>query len=295
MKQLVIISGKGGTGKTTLAASFCVLASGCVIADCDVDAADMHILLHPETLASSDFYGGKTAVINPSVCVSCGRCVEICRFGAISKNFKVDLYSCEGCGFCAMVCPVKAVEMKERFSGKWFFSKTPYGPLLHARLEPGSENSGKLVSKIKKEAIETATRENKDIIIIDGPPGTGCPLMASLSGADLAVIITEPTLSGIHDMKRVFETAVLLKISCAVIVNKWDINAENSWEIEKYCFDNGIKLLGRIPFDKSAEKAIEDMEPLVKNTNSPAAKEIEKIWNKIQEEFFCGEKGEKNG
>ncbi|NLI09761.1 MAG: P-loop NTPase [Elusimicrobia bacterium] len=293
MKQLVIISGKGGTGKTTLAASFFSLAGGdCVAVDCDVDAADMHILLEPEIIASHDFYSGKTAFINPSLCISCGKCREICRFEAINETFNVDIYSCEGCAFCAKVCPVSAVEMKERISGKWFFSKTVYGHLIHARLEPGSENSGKLVSRVKKEAVETAVKEKKRLIIVDGPPGTGCPLMASLSSADLAVIITEPTLSGIHDMKRVFETASSFKIPCAAVINKWDINADNCQEIENYCNSNKIKVLGRIPFDKSVEKAIENMRPLVKYGSSAAAEEIRKIWDKVREIIFIGETDE---
>ncbi len=280
MKHIVVISGKGGTGKTTITASFCALAEKPVIVDCDVDAADMHLLLHPQIQESNYFSGGKYAVIDQSKCIACGKCREVCRFDAISEDFKSDIFSCEGCELCWRVCPVKAIEMRERISGRWFVSSTKYGPIVHAELGIGEENSGKLVSKIKQMAVDIASKTKANLIIADGPPGTGCPLMASLSGANLAVIVTEPTLSAMHDMKRVAEVASQFNIPSAVIINKWDLNEVNTLEIERLCGELKIAILGRISFNQDASRAVTEGIPLVEYNNDQMKKEICSIWEK---------------
>jgi len=202
MKEIVVLSGKGGTGKTSMVASFAALAQNKVLADCDVDAADLHLLLKPKVKEEKEFWSGQVAFIDEDKCTECGLCQELCHFGAI-KDFKVDPISCEGCGFCYQVCPVDAITMKDSMSGHSFISETKYGYLCHARLGIAQENSGKLVALVRQNAKLIAERENLDYIITDGPPGIGCPVISSLSGASLALLVTEPTLSGIHDLERV--------------------------------------------------------------------------------------------
>jgi len=285
MKHIVVISGKGGTGKTTLTASLCALADKPVIIDCDVDAADMHLLLHPTVRQRETFSGGKYAVIDSVKCVACGKCRAVCRFEAISAEFKTDIFSCEGCGLCERVCPPKAIQMEDRLSGKWFVSDTKYGTMVHAELGIGEENSGKLVSKIKQAALAIAQENKTEWLIADGPPGTGCPVMASLSGANLAVIVTEPTLSAMHDMKRAIETASHFNIPSAVIVNKWDLNELNALEIEKFCAKAGTAVLGRIAFNQAANDAVSAGVPLVEYGNKQLAGEITEIWSKVSDYF----------
>ncbi len=280
MKHIVIISGKGGTGKTTIAASFCVLAKKPVIIDCDVDASNMHLLLSPQMLQTQDFYGGQYAVIDTDKCRGCKKCLENCRFGAITEDLKINKFDCEGCGLCARLCPQKAISMEKRFCGQWFISQTPYGPFVHARLDAGEENSGKLVSRIKQEALKIAKESNAAFVIADGPPGIGCPVTASLASADLAVIVCEPTLSAIYDMKRAFETALLLGAPCAVIINKWDINKENTFLIEDFCLKEKIPCLGRVSFSNDVNKAVANAVPLVNYGNEKLKTEIENIWQK---------------
>lgn len=281
MKHLVVISGKGGTGKTTLTASFCALAGKSVIVDCDVDAADMHLLLHPQVKQREDFSGGKYAVIDSSKCVGCGKCRAVCRFDAISPDFREVPFSCEGCGLCARVCPAGVIQMANRMSGKWFVSDTKYGTLVHAELGIGEENSGKLVSKIKEAAFDIATNSRAEWVIADGPPGTGCPVMASLAGANMAIVVTEPTLSAMHDMKRAIETASHFKIPSAIIVNKWDLNENNTAEIERFCVESKAVALGRISFNQAASEAVAAGVPLVEYGNKRLAGEITAIWEKI--------------
>lgn len=288
MKHIVVISGKGGTGKTTLTASLCALAEKPVIIDCDVDAADMHLLTHPQIRRSEDFTGGKYAVIDAAKCVKCGKCREVCRFDAITKGFKADIFSCEGCGLCERVCPAKAIAMTDRLSGKWFVSDTKYGVLVHAELGIGEENSGKLVSKVKQTAFDIANASAAQWVIADGPPGTGCPVMASLSGAHLAVVVTEPTLSAIQDMKRAVETASHFNIPSAVIINKWDLNENNTVEVEKFCKENNVALLGRISFNQAASEAVAAGVPLVEYGNARPSDEIKAIWSNIQERLNAG-------
>ncbi len=283
MKQIVVISGKGGTGKTTLAASFCALAERPLIVDCDVDASDLHLLLHPVLGAHREFFGGKTAVIDPALCTRCGRCREVCRFAAIPESFKVQEFSCEGCALCARVCPAGAVQLKERLSGRWFVSETKYGPMVHAELDPGAENSGKLISVIKKEAGRLAEAAGNPWMIVDGPPGTGCPVMASLSGASLVVIVTEPTFSAISDMKRVWETAASFSLPCAVVVNKRDINPENTLAIEKFCEQYKIALAGTLPFDRDVQAAIAAGVPLPEYNSGALSAAVGAIWRRVTE------------
>jgi MinD superfamily P-loop ATPase len=286
MKQLVIISGKGGTGKTIISACFASLARNKVMVDCDVDAANLYLLLRPEIQESHKFSGGMKARIEQNNCSRCGECVNACRFSAIHEKidgeFFIDPISCEGCGVCYHVCPVKAVEMEKSLSGEWFVSHTKYGPFVHARLGIGEENSGKLVTEIRKKAMELAEKNNLDFVIIDGPPGIGCPVIASLSGADLALVVTEPTLAGIHDMERVAQTAHHFKISTACCINKYDINPENSAIIEDWCQKNSIPLMGKIPFDEDVTPSMVNLIPLPEYSNNAALKEIKAIWLNIK-------------
>lgn len=281
MKQVVIISGKGGTGKTILTASFAALAKNSCFADCDVDAADLHLLLTPKIKERLEFRSGKTAKINKEKCSKCGKCIEICRFLAINKDYIVDSISCEGCGICSYICPVQAISMEENRSGEWFISETKYGPLVHAKLGIAEENSGKLVTLVKNEAKKIAEKENKDYLIVDGPPGIGCPVIASLAGADLALVVTEPTLSGIHDMDRVIGVAKHFGIKTSVVINKYDINPKNVEKIDNICRERQIELLAKLPFAKEVNDSLIKGVPIVEFTDSDITKEIIKLWGKI--------------
>jgi len=285
MKQLVIISGKGGTGKTIISASFASLAKSKVMADCDVDAANLYLLLKPKSTKSHQFSGGKQARINQEECTVCGACIEVCRFDAIrktnSEDIVIDPLSCEGCAVCSHICPPSAIKMEDAISGEWFISQTSYGPFVHARLGIGEESSGKLVSEVRKNAKDIAEKENLEYVIIDGPPGIGCPVIASLSGTDLALIVTEPSPSGIHDMKRVIETARHFNIKTACCINKFDINLQNTTKIENWCRENSIPLLGKIPYDPKVTEAMVRSIPLVEYGESSTSGEIKKIWKKI--------------
>jgi len=281
MKEIVVLSGKGGTGKTSIVASFASLAQSKVLADCDVDAADLHLLLKPQAKEEKEFWSGQTAFIDEDKCTECGLCQELCRFGAI-KDFKVDPLSCEGCGFCYQVCPVDAITMKDSMSGHSFISETKYGYLCHARLGIAQENSGKLVALVRQDAKLIAERENLDYIITDGPPGIGCPVISSLSGASLALLVTEPTLSGIHDLERVIGVCRHFGVPVLVCVNKYDLNEENTYRIESYCGDEGIELAARIPFDNVMTEAIVQGLPVVEySDNSKVTQQIKKLWQVI--------------
>jgi MinD superfamily P-loop ATPase len=287
MKQLVIISGKGGTGKTVISAAFASLFQNKVLADCDVDAANLHLLLHPEVQEVHTFSAGQKAFLQPDNCTVCGECVEVCRFDAIETTkegtVRIDPVSCEGCGVCARVCPSHAIEMRDVTSGEWYVSHTKYGPVVHAKLGIGEENSGKLVTAVRKKSSEIAGQNNLDYVIIDGPPGIGCPVIASLSGVDLALVVTEPTLSGIHDMERIVAVARHFKIPAACCINKHDINARNSSRIETWCRDHSIPLLGKIPFDEEVIRSMVQGYPLTENSGCAASKEIQGLWNKLCE------------
>ena len=281
MKQIVVISGKGGTGKTVLTASFAALAKNAVFADCDVDAADLHLLLHPTIKERHAFKSGKTAKIDKKTCQQCGKCINVCRFEAISENFVVDPISCEGCAVCSYVCPVSAISMQENICGEWFVSETKYGPMVHAKLGIAQENSGKLVTLVRQKAAKIAEEQNKDCVIVDGPPGIGCPVIASLANVDLAVIVTEPTLSGIHDMKRIVDVTQHFNINTKVVINKHDINLENTEVIVKICQERNMEVLAKISFSKDVNKALVNCVPIVEYCKDGITKEIIDLWGKM--------------
>jgi MinD superfamily P-loop ATPase len=277
MKEIVVLSGKGGTGKTSIVASFAALAQSKVLADCDVDAADLHLLLKPKVKEEREFWSGQVAFIDEDKCTECGLCQELCRFGAI-KDFNVDPISCEGCGFCYQVCPVDAITINESMSGHSFISETKYGYLCHARLGIAQENSGKLVALVRQNAKLIAERENLDYTITDGPPGIGCPVISSLSGARLALLVTEPTLSGIHDLERVLGVCQHFGVPALISINKYDINQENTEKIERYCLNKGVEVASKIPFDNVVTEALIKRLPVVEYGDGEASHEIEKLW-----------------
>ena len=285
MKQIVVISGKGGTGKTVITGAFAALAENKVMADCDVDAADLHLLLEPVVKEEHEFRSGKTAVIESGRCAKCNKCVEVCRFNAISKNFTVDPISCEGCVFCSFVCPEGAIRMEENISGKWFISDTRFGPMVHAKLGIGEENSGKLVSLVRKRAKELAEKKNCDWVIVDGAPGIGCPVIASLPGINCAVVVTEPTLSGLHDADRVIRVTRHFGISTKLIVNKYDLNMDIAKKIQEYCSGSDIDVIGKIPFDKSVVDAMIEGKTIIECANGEVREEVIKTWETICEEL----------
>jgi len=289
MKQIVVISGKGGTGKTTVAASFGALASNKVMVDCDVDAADLHILLQPKILERHQFIGGQIAHIDKDRCRDCGKCTEVCRFEAISDDLVVDPTSCEGCGLCSRVCPKHAITMTDTQSGEWFISETRYGPFVHGALGIAQENSGKLVSLLRQQALALAEKRHYDMIIIDGPPGTGCPVVASITGTDLVLIVTEPTLSGIHDMRRVVALAQHFHVAIAVAVNKYDLNMKMTENIERYCETHHLALAGKISYDPVVIRAMVDRQPLVEYSRANAALQARALWRAVDLQCDGGE------
>jgi len=281
MKELVVLSGKGGTGKTSIVGSLAALAEDKILADCDVDAADLHLLLEPVVRQKNEFWSGQVAVIDEEKCTQCGLCQELCHFEAI-EDFTVAPVSCEGCGFCRRICPVEAITMKENLSGHWFISDTRYGPLVHARLGIAQENSGKLVALVRQQAREMAEKQGAAFIISDGPPGIGCPVISSLSGASLALLVTEPTLSGIHDLERVIGVCRHFGVPALVCINKYDINEENSCQIEDYCREQGIEVAARIPFDNIVTEAMVKGLPVVQyGSDGPVSRQIKLLWQNI--------------
>lgn len=287
MKEIAVLSGKGGTGKTTIAASFAALAKNKVMVDCDVDAADLHLLLQPTVKESNEFWSGQTAVIDEEKCSKCGLCQDICRYGAI-EDFKVNPISCEGCAFCFYICPEEAVTMHENLSGEWFLSETKYGPLVHAKLGIAQENSGKLVTVVRHNAKLIAEKQGLNYILSDGPPGIGCPVISSLSGVTLALIITEPTLSGIHDLNRIAGVCHHFGVPALVCVNKYDINEENTCQIERHCQELGIEVVSRISFDNIVTEALIRGLPVVEYSRHNVALEIEALWETISREIESG-------
>ncbi len=289
MKEIVVISGKGGTGKTSVLASFAVLAKNTVLADCDVDAADLHLVLKPNIIERHDFISGHEAVVLQDICDSCGACLNLCRFDAIKELqqpsgksiFEVDPHSCEGCGVCHTFCPLKAIDFPDRHCGEWMISDTRAGPMVHAKLGIAAENSGKLVSTVREEARKIAKEKNHDLILVDGPPGTGCPVIASITGASMVLVVTEPTLSGEHDLKRILELAKHFNIPAYVCVNKWDISPDMTKRIEKLALSMGVSVLGRIRYDKGVTKAQTEALAVVE-IDTPSAQDIKKIWETLQ-------------
>ena len=279
MKQITIISGKGGTGKTTVAASLAALAKNAVMADCDVDAPDLHLVLKPEVEKQEDFIGTKVAVKKKD-CSMCGKCHEVCRFGAISEEIEIDEGKCEHCGACAFVCPENAIEMEDRVTGTVYTSKTRFGRMVHADLRVGGEASGKMVTKVRREAQQLAGADG--LIIIDGSPGIGCPLIASITGVDLVLVVVEPTVSGIHDMERVIDVARHFGIHVLVCVNKHDINAENTKKIEDFCKEQGFTVVGRLPYDKVTTDAMINEKTVVEYSDSEMSRGLKKVWEKVK-------------
>ncbi len=289
-KEVVVISGKGGTGKTSIVASFCALEKSIAISDCDVDAADLHLILKPRIVESGLFSGGKVAQIDNVKCISCGRCRETCRFGAVIKNYEegcavymVDKKSCEGCAACAIVCPTGSIKFKTAINGEWFLSDTRFGPMSHAKLGAAEENSGKLVTLIRNKKNQLAAKNNINLSIIDGSPGTGCPVIASITGTDYAVIVTEPTVSGVHDLKRVLDVIKFFGIKSGVVVNKFDLNIDKANDIIAIAKEYGADFLGKIGYDKSVTKAQIKGLSVIEFTDSEITDEIKDIWQKIKE------------
>ena len=288
MKEITVLSGKGGTGKTTIAASFAVLAANSVTADCDVDAPDLHMLLHPTTLQTQRFKGPKLAEIGREKCAECGLCQEACRFEAV-EELQIDPILCEGCGTCVVVCPEDAVTLKERVSGEAFISKTKYGSMAHALLFPGGANSGKLVTLVRQNAKKVAEKEHCDLILIDGPPGIGCSVIASVAGVDMGVVVTEPTVSGIHDMKRVLQLLAYFNVQPLVCINKYDLNRQNTRRVERFCSRKKIDIIGRVSFDPIITKSIVAETPVVEHSpESGVSREISKMWKSISSRISAG-------
>lgn len=288
MKELVIISGKGGTGKTSITASFAVLADRPVIADCDVDAADLHLILSPQFKERHEFRSGHEAVIHEDNCVGCGTCMENCRFDAVKMNkndmgnstYFIDPIACEGCGVCVRFCPEQAIDFPERLCGEWMISETRCGPMVHARLGVAAENSGKLVSTVRQEARRIAEEKQSSLIIVDGPPGIGCPVIASVTGAALVLVVTEPTVSGEHDLERVLSLTRHFNIPTAICVNKWDLNPEMANHIEQKAHRAKAYIAGRIRYDRSVTLA-QMQELAVVETNSACTEDIKLIWKQL--------------
>lgn len=284
MKEIVVISGKGGTGKTSITASLAELTENAVFVDCDVDASDLHIILHPEIKEREYFTGGKEYKIDNEKCFQCGTCMSLCRYDAISFSnwsYVIDPYACEGCGVCAYFCTTQAVTGEDKIAGEWFISDTDYGPLVHARLGIGEENSGKLVSKIKEEARSIARQHNKDIILVDGSPGTGCPVIASITGAHNVIIVTEPTVSGFHDLKRVAALLTHFRIPGNICINKFDLNHELSSAIESFALENDLNVVGKIPYDTIFSEAQINGKTIVAYENHTIASLIKKMWKTV--------------
>ncbi len=280
MKEIVVLSGKGGTGKTSIVGALAALAQSKVLADCDVDAADLHLLLRPSEKMRTEFWSGKVARIDQDRCDECGLCQELCRFHAI-RDFQVEEASCEGCGLCHHVCPTEAITMRENMAGHWFISGTRYGPLVHARLGIAQENSGKLVAVVRQQARKVAEEQALDYVISDGPPGIGCPVISSLSGASLALLVTEPTLSGMHDLDRVLGVCRHFGVPATVCINKYDINEENTRQTEEQCSRQAVDVVARIPFDNAVTESIVRGVPIVEYSDGRVTREIVTMWRRI--------------
>jgi len=290
-REIVVISGKGGTGKTSVTASFAVLAAGrAVLADCDVDAADLHLVLSPRIVTRAEFKSGYGAVIRSEACTGCGTCAELCRFGAVRPServsgarqvYAVDPAACEGCGVCVRFCPAGAIAFSERVSGEWMVSETRCGPMVHARLHAAAENSGKLVSVVRNEARRVAEERQLPLIISDGPPGIGCPVISSVTGADGVLAVTEPTVSGEHDLARVMQLTRHFGVPTFVCVNKWDLNPDAAGRIERAAERAGARLVGRIRYDRGVTDAQRQAKAVVE-TDTPAAADVRSLWKKVE-------------
>jgi len=284
VKEILVISGKGGTGKTFVTGSFAALASSAVFADCDVDAANLELIMRAEIEERHEFKASRKAFIDPDICTRCGLCQSLCRFGAISDELKVDPVSCEGCGVCYHACPVDAVNMKEIVSGHWFVSRTPYGYLVHARLGPAEENSGKLVAAVRSKAKDIARSTGARWLISDGPPGIGCPVMASMAGVSAALVVTEPSLTGIHDLKRVLELCNHFQVRPFVCINRWDLDEGNASRLEETCFRLSVKVVGKIAFDRVVTDSMVRGIPLVEHSDGLVSRQVRSVWESLTAE-----------
>lgn len=290
-KEIVIISGKGGTGKTSISAAFASLAPNAVLADCDVDAADLHLVMNPTILRQTDFSGGKLAVVDADQCVSCGKCAALCRFDAIglngrgndivAKTYTVDPIACQGCKVCVEFCPVNAIAFEPTINGQWFVSQTRFGPMVHARLGVAQENSGKLVTLIRKEAKRIAEEQNRQFLIVDGSPGIGCPVIASITGADVALIVTEPTLSGLHDLQRVAQLAKNFDVKTRVCINKADINPQMSASIAEQVEKQGLTVIGCLPYNDDFTQAQIKKMTIIEYGNGQLTASITSLWQQV--------------
>lgn len=293
ISELVVISGKGGTGKTSVVASFAALADNAVLVDCDVDASDLHLILDPRVVSSQDFSGGMMASIRAERCTGCGICEQVCRFEAVSPTgpanewvdatYSIDPVACEGCGVCVYFCPSRAIDFTPAINGQWFVSESRFGPMVHARLGVAEENSGKLVTTVRNAAKKIAEASGRSQVIIDGSPGIGCPVIASLTGAAMALIVTEPTLSGMHDLDRVAELTSHFRIPTGICVNKCDIHPEMTETIRERAEARGMDVLGVIPYDAAVTHAQIAGKSVVEFSNGPAASAIESLWNAVRE------------
>jgi len=286
MKELTVISGKGGTGKTSITAAFASLAKEAVFADCDVDAADLHLILKPMVKKTIPFYGLKIASIDRTLCIDCKKCHDSCLFHAIDENIQLKTQSCEGCGVCAFVCPVQAITMIDRKSGVAFLSETRFGPMAHAALHTAEEASGKLVTMVRTLAHDIATQQKKELILIDGPPGIGCPVIASITGVDLVVIVTEPTLSAIHDLQRVIGVAQHFHVPAVVCINKSTINPDNTSKIQQHCEENTIPIVGILPYDTTITQAMIHEQSIIEFSDGPLSNDLRAMWRKILEVLY---------
>ena len=283
MKEITVISGKGGTGKTSITAAFASIAKNAVFADCDVDAADLHLILKPSVKKTMDFYGLKIASIDKDKCIDCKKCHNFCAFDAIDEEINLKKSACEGCGVCKFVCPVDAIQMKDRKSGFAYISDTRFGPMAHAHLNTAEEASGKLVTVVRNHAKELAEKNAKDLILIDGPPGIGCPVFSAITGVDLVIVVTEPTYSAIHDLQRILDVAKHFKTNAVVCINKYNINKENTKKIEEHCSKNKIKIVGKIAYDPVFTKAMINERTVIEFLEDcEVSKEIKKMWEEIR-------------
>jgi MinD superfamily P-loop ATPase len=291
MKQILFLSGKGGTGKTSVAGAFAVLANDKVLADCDVDAANLHLLLEIDPVDRGTYEGSKEAVIDAATCTRCGQCIDVCRFHAIRASIEVDPLLCEGCGACETVCPEGAITLVPRVSGEWIIADTPVGPLVTAELLPGEEASGKLVSYVKRRAVDLAESKGIGRMVVDGSPGIGCPVIASISNVDLAVLVTEPSLSGLHDLERILGVVQHFGIEAKVIINKYDLSPDLSEKIEQFAKEKNVGVLGRIPYDPAVPRALVEGRSPVEDPDSPAGQALRAIVTQVLSMERMSEKG----
>ncbi len=289
MKELTIISGKGGTGKTTVTAAFAILAKNTILADCDVDAADLHLILTPEEISSADFIGGRGPQLDSKKCTRCGECQHLCRFDAIDfseeSGYVINEFACDCCGLCAQACPEEAITMEDTINGHWFTSDTRAGKMVHARLGIGEDNSGKLVTLVRQQGKLMANKEGCELLINDGPPGIGCPVTAAITGVDLVLIVTEPTLSGMHDMERVHGLCRHFDIPALVCVNRFDLNLVNSEKIRGYCSEHKLPLVGEIPLDAIVNKAQVARQSVVEYDCGLVSQVVREMWSKVEKEL----------